>query len=104
MEGIEDKAAAFQKETHRILEGVEDGQRIRSVDEEWNEIRNAVMESAEKSIGYQKSTRAKKPCVTEAMIVKMDERRKYKNLNTEEDRESYKRMNNELRRATDKAK
>ena len=43
------------------------GQRIRSVDEEWNEFRNAVMESAEKSIGYQKSTRAKKPWVTEAI-------------------------------------
>ena len=104
MEGIEDKAAAFQKETQRILEGVEDGQRIRSVDEEWNEFRNAVMESAEKSIGYQKSTRAKKPWVTEAMIVKMDERRKFKNLNTVEGRESYRRMNNELRRETDKAR
>src|SRR2546426_2291449 len=62
------------------------------------------MESAEKSIGYQKSTRAKKPWVTEAMIVKMNERRKFKNLNTVEGRESYRRMNNELRRETDKAR
>ena len=39
-----------------------------------------------------------------AMIVKMDERRKFKNLNTVEGRESYRRMNNELRRETDKAR
>ena len=39
-----------------------------------------------------------------AMIVKMDERRKFKNLNTVEGRESYRRMNNELRRETNKAR
>jgi hypothetical protein len=37
------------------------------------------------------------------MISKMDERRKRKTVNTEE-RKNYRRLNNELRRGTDKAK
>jgi hypothetical protein len=34
----------------------------------------------------------------------MDERRKWKNVNTEEGRRNYKRLRNELKRATEKAK
>jgi hypothetical protein len=38
------------------------------------------------------------------MISKMDGRRKWKNVNTEEGRRNYRRLRNELKRATDKAK
>ena len=38
------------------------------------------------------------------MINKMEERRKWKNTNTPEGKENYRRLNNELRRETDKAK
>jgi len=38
------------------------------------------------------------------MIRKMDERRKWKNVNTEEGRKNYRRLRNELKRATDNAK
>jgi hypothetical protein len=38
------------------------------------------------------------------MISKMDERRKWKNVNNEEGRRNYRRLRNELKRATDKAK
>ena len=38
------------------------------------------------------------------MISKMDERRKWKNVNTEEGRRNYRRLRNELKRATEKAK
>ena len=40
------------------------------------------------------------------MISKMDERRKWKwkNISTEEDRKNYRRLRNELKRATDNAK
>jgi len=38
------------------------------------------------------------------MISKMDERRKWKNVNTEEGRRNYRRLSNELKRATEKAK
>jgi len=47
--------------------------------------------------------RARKPWITQEMISKMDERRKWKNVNTEEGRK-YRRLRNELKRVTDKAK
>ena len=48
--------------------------------------------------------RARKPWITQEMISKMDERRKWKNVNTEEGRGNYRRVRNELKRATEKAK
>ena len=48
--------------------------------------------------------RARKPCITQEMISKMDERRKWKNVNTEEGRKNYRRLRNELKRATDNTK
>jgi hypothetical protein len=45
-----------------------------------------------------------KPWITEEMISKMDERRKWKNGNTEEGRKNYRRLRKELKRATDNAK
>ena len=48
--------------------------------------------------------RARKPWITQEMISKMDERRKWKNFNTEEGRRKYRRLRNELKRATEKAK
>ena len=38
------------------------------------------------------------------MISKMDEQRKWKNVNTEEGRRNYGRLRNELKRATENAK
>jgi len=38
------------------------------------------------------------------MISKMDERRKWKNVNAEEGRKNYRRLRNELERATDDAR
>jgi len=38
------------------------------------------------------------------MISKIDERRKWKNVNTEEGKKNYRRLRNELKRATDNAK
>jgi hypothetical protein len=48
--------------------------------------------------------RARKLWITQEMISKMDERRKWKSVNNEEERKNYRRLNNELRRATDRAK
>jgi len=47
---------------------------------------------------------ARKPRITQEMISKMDERRKLKNVNTKEGRRNYRRLRNELKRATEKAK
>jgi uncharacterized membrane-anchored protein len=48
--------------------------------------------------------RARKPWITQEMITKMDERRKWKNVNNEEGRKNYRRLKIELKRATDNAK
>jgi len=48
--------------------------------------------------------RARKPWITQEMISKMDERRKWRNVNTEEGRRNYRRLRNELKRATEKTK
>jgi len=42
--------------------------------------------------------------ITLEMISKMSERRKWKNVNSEESRENYRRLRKELKRATDNAK
>jgi type I site-specific restriction endonuclease len=48
--------------------------------------------------------RARKPWITQEMISKMDERREWKNVNTEKGRRNYRRLRNELKRATEKAR
>jgi molecular chaperone GrpE (heat shock protein) len=48
--------------------------------------------------------RATKPWITQEMISKMDEQRKWKNVNTEESRRNYRRLRNKLKIDTEKAK
>jgi hypothetical protein len=43
--------------------------------------------------------RAKKPRITREMISKMDERRKWKNINTEEGRKNYRRVRNDFKKS-----
>src|ERR1700761_1974303 len=76
----------------------------RAVESRWIGFKTVVTEAAEKVIGHQKRKRIKKPWVTPEMIKKMEERRKFKRINTDEGRESYKRLNKELRRETDRAR
>ena len=48
--------------------------------------------------------RARKPWITQEKISKMDERRKWKNVYTEEGRRNYRRLRNKFKRATEKEK
>ena len=48
--------------------------------------------------------RARKPWITQEMISNMSERRKWKNVNNEEGRRNYRRLRNELKKATEMAK
>jgi len=48
--------------------------------------------------------RTRKPWITQEMFSKTDERRKWKNVNTEEGKKNYRRLRNELKRVTDNAK
>ena len=44
-------------------------------------------------IGYEKRGRNKKPWITEEMIVKMNERRKWTSRHAEEGQKEYKKLN-----------
>src|SRR5215470_10426065 len=61
-------------------------------------------EAATKVVGHQKRVTAKKPWVTQEMLKKMEEWRKFKSGNTESGRKMYRRLNNELRRETERAR
>ena len=55
-----------------------------NVEEGWDSIKTGIVKAAEKSIGYVDSRRIKKPWVTGAMVKEMEERRKWKNVDTEQ--------------------
>jgi len=74
-----------------------------NVEEQWKNIKECVLDIISDLVGKVEK-RARKPWITQAMISKMDERRKWKNVNTEEGRRNYRRLRNELQRATEKAK
>ena len=75
-----------------------------TVEEKWNEVKDKMTKAAEKVIGYEKAVVARKQWVSATMLEKMEERRKWKAVNTDEGRRKYRQLNNELRRETEKAK
>ena len=74
-----------------------------NVEVHWNNIKECVLDTVNDLVGKVEK-RARKAWITEEMISKMDERRKWKNVNTEEGRKNYGRLRNELKRDTDNAK
>lgn len=66
--------------------------------------KSTIRKSGEKNFGYEARKKPKKPWVTDQLIDKMEERRKWKNLNTEHSRRMYRNPNNERRGKTDKAR
>ena len=98
------RSEAFQKEMTDWVKTLVERNGSKGVNEEWKEFSVAVVDKAEKTIGYHSAERAKKPWVTQAMLKKMDERREWKRINTAEGRRNYKWLNNQLRRETEKAR
>ena len=76
----------------------------KSAEEHWSGLRSIVTESARKNIGFDRQKRPRKPWITNEMINKMEERRKWKNNQTKNGKQMYRKLNNELRRETDKAR
>ena len=72
--------------------------------EHCNHIKNFILKSAKTNIGIEKKRPAQKPWVTEEMIKLMDERKKWKRVNTEVGKKMYRALNNRLRRSTDKTR
>ena len=75
-----------------------------NVNQRWIELRRVIQSSARKYVGYEGKRRPKKPWITEEMINKIDERRKWKNESNEEGKKRYRELNIELRREAAKAK
>jgi len=74
-----------------------------NVEVQWNNIQECVLDTVSDLFGKVEK-RARKPWITHEIISKMDERRKWKNVNTAEGRKNYGRLRNELKRTTDNAK
>ena len=70
---------------------------------QWKSIKECVLDTISDLVGKVEK-RARKPWITQEMFSKMDERRKWKNVNNEEGRRNYRRMRKELKTATEKAK
>ena len=70
---------------------------------QWNNIKECVLDTLSDLVGKVEKT-SRKPWITQEMISKMDERRKWKNVNNEEGRKNYRRLRNESKKATDNAK
>ena len=70
---------------------------------QWDNIKECVLDTISDLVRKVKK-RARTPWITQEMISKMDERRKWKNVNTEEGRKNYKRLRNKLKIATNNAK
>lgn len=75
-----------------------------NVNTHWEQLKKTITESAVKIIGYEKQENTKKPWVTDEMLTKMAERRYWKKINSDEARKNYRKLNNELRRETEKAR
>jgi len=70
---------------------------------QWKNIKACVLDTISDVVGKVEK-RTRKPPITQEMISKTDERRIWKNVNTEEGRRNYRRLRNELKRATEKTK
>jgi hypothetical protein len=74
-----------------------------NVEGQWNNIKECVLGTLSDLV-WKVEKRARKPWITQEMISKMDGKRKWKNVITEEGRKNYRRLGNELKKATDNAK
>jgi len=74
-----------------------------NVEVQWNNIKECVLDTLSDLVGKIEK-RARKPWITQEIISKMDERRKWKTINTEEGRKNYRWLWIELKRFTHNAK
>jgi hypothetical protein len=74
-----------------------------NVEVQLNNVKECVLDTLSDLVGKVEK-RARKPWITLKMISKMDERSKWKNVNSEEGRKNYRWLRNELKRDTDDTK
>ena len=61
---------------------------VETTEDKFTHLKESIAESAKENIGYSEGSRTKKPWITEEMLMKMNERRKWKAVNTEEERKT----------------
>ncbi|XP_026482140.1 craniofacial development protein 2-like [Ctenocephalides felis] len=97
LKNLRNNKIVVRREMETKLSGTND--REEAVEKDWKEVKSVLLETLEDNVEKLEKV-ARKPWITQEMIKKMDERRKYKNT----DPRMYRKMNNELRRETEKAK
>lgn len=95
-------AMDYRSQTNLELETIEE--EACNVNQRWQQLKESVLKSANEVLGQKTRTSNRKPWVTTEMIDRMEERRRWKNVNSDEGRKKYRELNNQLRRATDKAR
>ncbi|PNF36822.1 hypothetical protein B7P43_G09628 [Cryptotermes secundus] len=65
----------------------------RNAEVQWNNIKECMLDTISDLVGKVEKI-ARKPWVTQEMMSKMEERRKWKNVNNEEGRRKYRRLRN----------
>src|SRR6218665_471461 len=73
-----------------------------TTEERWKALKEVILKETEVVVGYQKGLPPRKPWVTKEMIQDMEERRKWKRQSTEKAKQEYRKLNNKLRRTTEK--
>ena len=101
---LEKLKVEHQTFNEKVKEKLANSQDIITVNDRWICIRSAILSSAKETLGVTNRKRPKKPWVTLEMLEAMDERRKWKNVNTIQGQRKYKTLNNKLRKITDKAR
>ena len=74
------------------------------IERKWRQLKSKIKDTAKEVVGCKTDKRRRKPWITDEMLNTMKERRKWKSNSTGEGQRSCRRLNNELRRTTDKAK
>lgn len=77
--------------------------RTDNVELKWNILKDIILQSAEKNIPKKRAEK-KKPWITNEILELIDERRKWKNVQTDDGKRKYRQLNNKLRRECNKAK
>lgn len=71
---------------------------------QWNNIKKCVLDIMSDFLVVKVEREARKPWITQQMINKMDEQRKWKKVNNVEGKKNYRRLRNKLKRSTDKTR
>jgi hypothetical protein len=82
MTGLEYKKGQFQQAVEIEIKNKKNFE-VREINSKWNQIKEAITIGAKEVYGFQKATNAKKPWITSEMLHKMDDRRKWKNNETD---------------------